>query len=267
MLTFARARARAQNRDFSVSEATLANVNVMLNHNDKTAFLKLSRNGLEARNDSTTFESVRATAAVTTGAWFYEVTVNTSGVLQIGWASRHCQFDSESGNGVGDDVNSISYDGCRRRMWHRGNSDDYGSRQWRAGDVVGVMIDIEDDVLAFTINGSPLGDSLKKMHAPPRLLDMVADGEGLCPAASFMAYQHCTFNFGASPFKHPPSPRFKPLNASFKLTSEQQGYLPRLARRSLPYSDDGLPRCEICCDRPPDTVLMPCKHGVRRCCR
>jgi len=42
-------------------------INVMLNKSDQTDFLKLSRHGLEARNDSDSFESVRGTVAVTSG--------------------------------------------------------------------------------------------------------------------------------------------------------------------------------------------------------
>jgi len=102
-------------------------INVMLNKSDQTDFLKLSRHGLEARNDSDSFESVRGTVAVTsgarqrrrrckrtgrggslatkyrasalrakrTGAWYYEVMVYTAGILQIGWATKHCLFESE----------------------------------------------------------------------------------------------------------------------------------------------------------------------------
>ena len=29
------------------------------------------------------------------GAWFYEVMVFTAGILQIGWATKHCLFESE----------------------------------------------------------------------------------------------------------------------------------------------------------------------------
>jgi len=268
-----------EGRDFASTSAIQGNVNVILSHVDKTDFLKVSPQGLDARNDSSTFESVRATGGITTGSWFYEVTICTDGVLQIGWASKHCTFDSESGNGVGDDVNSISYDGCRRRVWHCGSSEEYGGRRWQTGkrlhftfqvlndffegDVVGVMIDVEENVLIFSLNGKTLGDALKQITDAPNLRELVQSGEKLYPAASFMAYQHCTFNFGATPFKHPPTPRFKALNNSGKLTSqERSSYVPRLQRKQPPPLDDTIPKCTICYDLPPDTILLPCKHKV-----
>ena len=70
-------------------------VRAMLSWRDMTKFLKLSSDGLEARNDEMTFESVRSTMSVTQGKWYYEVTVLTSGIMQIGWATRDCEYLSE----------------------------------------------------------------------------------------------------------------------------------------------------------------------------
>ena len=46
----------------------------------------------QARCDASSFESVRCTFCVDTGVWYYEVTVITSGVMQIGWATRDSKF-------------------------------------------------------------------------------------------------------------------------------------------------------------------------------
>lgn len=73
----------------------LDNINAMLSWKDSTKFLKLAGDGLEARNDEMTFESARSTMSVTGGKWFYEVTVLTGGIMQIGWATRDCEYLSE----------------------------------------------------------------------------------------------------------------------------------------------------------------------------
>lgn len=93
----------------------------MLNTKDVSEYLKISADGLEARCDSYSFESVRSTYAVTTGAWYYEVLVITQGILielnktlncysnilvivilgvmQIGWAQKKSHFSCNDGYG------------------------------------------------------------------------------------------------------------------------------------------------------------------------
>lgn len=50
---------------------------------------------------------------------------------------------------------------------------------------------------------------------------------GFFAAASFMSYQQCEFNFGAKPFKYPPSVRFSTFNDYAFLTMEEKIILPR----------------------------------------
>ena len=55
---------------YSHERTDLSKVNVMLDKADATDHLKLAPNGLEARNDANSFESVRATCfARGTGLW------------------------------------------------------------------------------------------------------------------------------------------------------------------------------------------------------
>jgi hypothetical protein len=70
------------------------------------------------RNDSWTFESVRATKGVSnSGRYGYELELHTDGIIQgtcdfdvvfqiltrtlVGWATASCSFDAERGDGVG----------------------------------------------------------------------------------------------------------------------------------------------------------------------
>lgn len=47
---------------------------------------------LKARNDTLSFESVRSTIQVDKDAWFYEVTLLTSGIMQIGFATKLAHY-------------------------------------------------------------------------------------------------------------------------------------------------------------------------------
>lgn len=64
----------------------------MLNANDVSEYLKISANGLMARCDASSFESVRCTFQVDNGIWFYEATLITSGVMQIGFSTKDSKF-------------------------------------------------------------------------------------------------------------------------------------------------------------------------------
>jgi hypothetical protein len=46
----------------------------------------------QARCDASSFESVRCTFQAHAGVWYYEVTIITAGVMQIGWATKDSKF-------------------------------------------------------------------------------------------------------------------------------------------------------------------------------
>jgi len=248
-------------RDFSIDRKKMKSVRVMLSKTDTSGYLKLPRHGLEARSDSLRFESIRATACVTSGSWYYEATLCTSGIMQIGWATRHCQFNSEDGSGVGDDTNSFAFDGCRRKVWHRGAGEPYGPRRWRSGDVVGVLLDLTEGATYFMLNGEDLGNPFQNVERPPHFQELAA--EGLYPAISFNTSEHCIFNFGHKPFRYAPPTKYKAFNSAGRLPDSEKYIAPRLVQ-SRPTSvvdfDPSEPTCQICCERPPNTVIVPCQH-------
>lgn len=81
-----------KDRTLTYMEIDKSNLNAMLNSNDVSEYLKISADGLQARCDACSFESVRCTFPVDKGVWYYEVTVITSGVMQIGWATKDSKF-------------------------------------------------------------------------------------------------------------------------------------------------------------------------------
>lgn len=90
---------------------------------------------------------------LTSGKWYYEAILESAGCLQIGWAdgsfSGHCHADR--GDGCGDGPSSWAFDGWRRYRWHA-SSTEWGCR-WRQGDVVGCLVDMDDKIVSFTLNG------------------------------------------------------------------------------------------------------------------
>eukprot|EP00124_Ichthyophonus_hoferi_P004695 Ihof_evm1s551 gene=Ihof_evmTU1s551 len=185
---------------------------VELNATDKTPGLMLSPDHLSLRNDNWTFESIRSTVyvgaigsdAAVGGRVGYEVTIKTSGIIQLGWAAPQCRFEPERGVGVGDDKYSYAFDGSRRRAWHG----DPGSQQmssygkmWLEGDVITILMDVEERTISFCLNGRDMGVAFTDVDVTKRWY----------PALSLATGQHCSFNFGAVPLKRALPAGYLPL--------------------------------------------------------
>lgn len=138
------------------------------------------------------FSSARTNACIWKGKWMYEVTLETSGVQQLGWATISCPFTDR--RGVGDSEDSYAFDGRRVSKWNR-DSKAYG-QSWVVGDVIGCCIDLNQDMISFYRNGAFLGvafDKIRKMEP----------GVGYYPALSLSEGESCELNFGSRPFKYP----------------------------------------------------------------
>ncbi|KAM9607182.1 RING finger and SPRY domain-containing protein 1 isoform 2-T3 [Trichechus inunguis] len=240
-------------RQLTYEKVDLNNIRAMLNSNDVSEYLKISPHGLEARCDASSFESVRCTFCVDAGVWYYEVTVITSGVMQIGWATRDSKFLNHEGYGIGDDEYSCAYDGCRQLIWYNARSKPHLHPCWKEGDTVGFLLDLNEKQMIFFLNGNQL---------PPEKQVFSSTVSGFFAAASFMSYQQCEFNFGAKPFKYPPSMKFSTFNDYAFLTAEEKIILPRHRRLALLKQVSIRENCcSLCCDEVADTQLKPCGHS------
>ncbi|KAF9191126.1 RING finger and SPRY domain-containing protein 1 [Haplosporangium sp. Z 767] len=254
-----------------------SNINVILNTLDATRHWKISEDGLTIRNDGSTFESIRATQSVTCGKWFYEVTLITAGIMQLGWATTHCQFSPEEGTGIGDDIFGFAYDGCRRLIWADGESEPYGDLEaWRPGDVLGFYLDVDNAIMECFLNGKSLGSisPILKDHFSIQAIS------GYYPAFSFTSFQQATVNFGATPFKYPPALPWRNLNDSGTIDAETRSAITRprsdsvygriqldpltgVRLPSMPEEDGEIDYsllCTICCDHTATVTLQPCGH-------
>uniref|UniRef100_A0AAY4DLE2 RING finger and SPRY domain-containing protein 1 n=1 Tax=Denticeps clupeoides TaxID=299321 RepID=A0AAY4DLE2_9TELE len=204
----------------------------------------------QARCDASSFESVRCTFCVDSGVWYYEVTAITSGVMQIGWATKDSKFLNHEGYGIGDDEYSCAYDGCRQLIWYNARSKPHSHPCWKEGDTIGFLLDLNKKQMIFYLNGNQLPP--EKQHAIGRFF----------AAASFMSYQQCEFNFGAKQFHHPPSVKFSTFNDFASLASDEKIILPRHRRLALLKQVSIRDNCcTLCCDQMADTELRPCAHS------
>ncbi|GFY61450.1 RING finger and SPRY domain-containing protein 1 [Trichonephila inaurata madagascariensis] len=240
-------------RPFTYENVDRTNLNAMLNSNDVSEYLKIAADGLTARCDASSFESVRCTFQVDSGVWYYEVTIVTSGVMQIGWATRNSKFLNHEGYGIGDDEYSLAYDGCRQLLWYNAASSSHTHPCWKPGDVLGSLLDVEHSYVIFFLNGNQL---------PPCSQLFQNARSGFFAAASFMSFQQCEFNFGRKPFKFPPSKvNFQCFNKCATLSDEEKIILPRHIRleklRQTSVREDS---CSLCFDGSATVRLDPCQH-------
>lgn len=110
-------------------------------------------------------------------SYYYEATLITGGLAQIGWASLVNDSSNKNngsssafspsndlGDGVGDDVNSFAVDGSRGLKFH-GGEDWKFPIEWTAGDRLGCRLDrintneneSGSSSMSFTLNGKDLG--------------------------------------------------------------------------------------------------------------
>ncbi|KAI9334579.1 concanavalin A-like lectin/glucanase domain-containing protein [Obelidium mucronatum] len=171
---------------FRMSDEAVAEINL----DSMTPFLYLSKNKLELRNDSWTFESARCNVSVSGhGKYAFEVTLNTDGIIQVGWATENCNFDPEGGEGVGDNEFSYAYDGNRVKKWHSyfTTNNSYG-QEWASGDVITICIDLDRKTISYSRNGNDLGVAFENVDSSLNWY----------PAASLAGGQGCSFSFGGA---------------------------------------------------------------------
>ncbi|RZF38962.1 hypothetical protein LSTR_LSTR003705 [Laodelphax striatellus] len=123
------------------------------------------------------------------GKCHYEVQLGSKGIMQIGWAMGNCKFSQEIG--VGDTINSYSFDGHRVRRWNV-STYPYGE-SWVSGDIIGSTIDLDAGSIEFYRNGHSMGEAFKNIQMGP--------GFSYYPAVSLAFGENLVANFGSTPFK------------------------------------------------------------------
>lgn len=149
------------------------------------------------------------------GKWYYEVSIDQNADLRIGWSSINCTLQPKNNSALGTDNESWGYDGQNATKYCNGNSSDYGTRYWKNGDIIGVLLDLDSRKISYFQNGKDLGVAFTSV---PR-------DKFLYPSVSVRRYQGVTFNFGKKKFKKLPSGAY-PLHSL--LNSAQKTALGKL---------------------------------------
>jgi len=98
------------------------------------------------------------------GKWYYEAKMLTDGVVQLGWANSFFRGDDAKGDGIGDDLHSWAFDGCRKVKWSDGIKNTYGGAvAWKRGDVIGCLLNMDLGQISFTRNGHDLGVAFQNL--------------------------------------------------------------------------------------------------------
>ncbi|KAJ8982742.1 hypothetical protein NQ317_014040 [Molorchus minor] len=80
--------------------------------------------------------------AVSSGKWYFEFEILTTGPMRVGWAKADCA----PGCMLGSDENTWAFDGYNQRKHHTGSFEPFGIK-YQIGDVVGCFIDIGDGTI------------------------------------------------------------------------------------------------------------------------
>ncbi|XP_017777975.1 PREDICTED: ryanodine receptor [Nicrophorus vespilloides] len=93
--------------------------------------------------------------AVSSGKWYFEFEILTTGPMRVGWAKADCA----PGCMLGSDENTWAFDGYNEEKVYCNSAESFG-KQWHVGDVVGVFLDLIDHTISFSLNGELLMDAL-----------------------------------------------------------------------------------------------------------
>ncbi|GAB5373524.1 hypothetical protein AAMO2058_001759700 [Amorphochlora amoebiformis] len=127
---------------------------------NKKNFMELGRTGFRALGDFPTIIPGDGAGVVKGGRRYYEVRIEQGITFQVGWI-RHDDFQGDGFyTGVGDDSASWAFDGARGGIWHYERMTPYGG-QWKAGDIIGVGIDVDEGMIWFSINGVSYGPAFR----------------------------------------------------------------------------------------------------------
>eukprot|EP01134_Creolimax_fragrantissima_P005663 CFRG5663T1 len=246
----------------------------ILDYGESGRHVKLSSDGLEVRNDTHEFESVRGCMGVCTGCYYYETQVYGPFCFQIGWTTHSVKFYN-GGDGVGDDIGSVGYDPVRQLLWcNRGDDKTapaVASRQMKSGDTLGFFLELFEGAkfgrYLFALNGEEVVSLHSKFPVGPET--------SYYPAASFN-YQHLRFNFGELPFKFEPPPHYEPINVcldrgnfNYKLLDipstftrcEDHEQILKGIGMSRSTTPNAVDECQICFGNAPNVTIMPCTHN------
>lgn len=112
---------------------------------------------------------------------YYEVTLVTGGMAQIGWANllgdKAFLPNDDLGDGVGDDEASYAVDGTRKLKFHAGKEEAY-ALEWKEGDRLGCWLNTKDGIIGFSVNGKDFGPAFELEEKSAVLVPAFSSNQG-----------------------------------------------------------------------------------------
>lgn len=172
---------------------------------DGSLYLK----GLSQFSSIIIMDSESSTRNVDAMQQYFEVTLLSDGLMQIGWCTdKFSGGNDEAGEGVGDDENRFSwaFDGMRQVILHGGVESPFSLRRdlaaWEAGDIIGCLLDFqrsnEKQLLKIAFVGE--GRCMQAFQFETELSE-----DMLIPAVSLEKNEEILVNTGIGSFRYNPT--------------------------------------------------------------
>jgi len=94
--------------------------------------------------------------SLSTGTWYYEVTITGKGNLRIGWCIPTFNPGLNNDTKLGDGSDSWAIDGTKQKKYHQAKEEPFGTASWNKNDIIGTMVDFDSNKIYFSLNGSEL---------------------------------------------------------------------------------------------------------------
>ena len=145
---------KKSNRDVvkGVIEALIARGHSIISMRSDHEILELARN-VDISNVKIITYRTQTSYGVSEGRWYYDVTLETTGFMRIGWATS----EFRAGRLLGSDEHSFAYDGYLARKWNK-VSVTFG-QPWKKGDRIRCFLNLITGTISFACNGVLLRDT------------------------------------------------------------------------------------------------------------
>jgi hypothetical protein len=123
--------------------------------------------------------------SLSTGTWYYEVTITGKGNLRVGWCIPTFNPGHNNDTKLGDGSDSWGIDGTKQKKYHQAKEEPFGTTSWNKNDIIGTMVDFDSNKIFFSLNGSELQCAFTHVTS-----------DQLIPCFSLQSRTKFTVNFG-----------------------------------------------------------------------
>ncbi|KAI0981288.1 hypothetical protein GJ496_001976 [Pomphorhynchus laevis] len=162
-----------------------------LEHKADTDDLSKSQQGQYFNMSVRRYYRVDRQFGVHSGKWYFEVEIMTSGYAGVGWGKANSGPLVRNIDGSYEESNVYIYSGHEESSKCHITCEQFG-KKWKRGDIVGLMIDLHDRTISFSLNGELLHDNVGSDAA----FELIDTDDDYVPIIALAAKQKIRFNFG-----------------------------------------------------------------------